>query len=114
MLLSHVPLAVTPWTVASVGSSVNEILQVRIWSQFLFPSWGDLLDPGIESRSALKADSLPYEPPGNTSLSTINLENSFIGVFQVCGYLRIILEMGEGEGERVERCVQDAGMLLWI
>ena len=113
MLLSHVPLAVTPWTVASAGSSVNEILQVRIWSGFLFPSWADLLDPGIESRSpALKADSLPYEPPGNTSLSTINLENSFIGIFQVCGYLRITLEMGEGEGERVERCVQDAGMLL--
>ena len=73
----------------------------------------DLPDPGIESRSpALKADSLPSEPPGNTSFSTINLENSFIGIFQVCGYLRIRFEMGEGKGERVERCVQDAGMLV--
>ena len=30
-----------------------------------FPSPGDLPDPGIEPRSlALKADSLPFEPPG--------------------------------------------------
>ena len=78
-----------------------------------FPSWEDLLDPGIESRSpALKADSLPSEPPGNTSFSTIYVENSLIGIFQVCGYLRIRFEMGEGEGEGVERCVQDADMLV--
>ena len=31
----------------------------------LFPSSGDLLDPGIEPRSpALQADSLSSEPPG--------------------------------------------------
>ena len=35
------------------------------WSELLFPSPGDLLDPGIEPRSpALQADSLPPEPPG--------------------------------------------------
>ena len=34
------------------------------WSGLLFPSPGDLPDPGIEPRSpALQADSLPSEPP---------------------------------------------------
>ena len=36
------------------------------WSGLLFPSPGDLPDPGIEPGSpALQADSLPYELPGN-------------------------------------------------
>lgn len=48
----------------------------------------------------------------NTSFSTNNLVNLFIGVFQVCGRPRIGFEMREGEGERVERCVQDTGMLV--
>ena len=35
------------------------------WSGYLFPSPGDLPDPGIEPGStALQADSLPAEPPG--------------------------------------------------
>ena len=35
------------------------------WSGFLFPSPGDLPDPGIEPRSpALQAVALPSEPPG--------------------------------------------------
>ena len=35
------------------------------WSGYLFPSPGDLPDPGIEPGSpALQADSLPSEPPG--------------------------------------------------
>ena len=35
------------------------------WSRLLFPSPGDLPDPGVEPGSpALKADSLPSEPPG--------------------------------------------------
>lgn len=50
----------------------------------------------------------------NTSFSTNNLVNSLIGVFQVCGRLRIGFEMREGEGERVERCVQDIGMLVQV
>ena len=37
------------------------------WSEQLFPSPGDLSNPGIESRSpTLQADSLPAEPPGKT------------------------------------------------
>jgi len=37
-----------------------------------FPSPGDLPDPGMEPRSpALKADSLPSEPPGKPDLVTV-------------------------------------------
>ena len=37
------------------------------WSELLFPSPGDLPDPGIEPRSpALRADALPSEPPGKS------------------------------------------------
>ena len=47
------------------GFSVHGIPQVRILEGFLFPSPGDLPDPGIEPGSpALQADSLLSEPPG--------------------------------------------------
>ena len=46
------------------GSSVHGILQARIL-ELLFPSSGDLPDPGIEPGSpTLQADSLSSEPPG--------------------------------------------------
>ena len=36
------------------------------WGGLLFPSPGDLPNPGIEPESpALQADALPSEPPGN-------------------------------------------------
>ena len=39
------------------------------WSALLFPSPGDLPDPGVKLRSpALEADSLPSEPPGKICL----------------------------------------------
>ena len=49
--LSHVQLFVTPWTIAyqapwSMGFSRHEY-----WNGLLFPSPGDLPDPGIEPRS---------------------------------------------------------------
>ena len=47
------------------GSSVLEFSRQEYWSGFPFPSPGDLPHLGIESGSlALKADSLPSEPPG--------------------------------------------------
>ena len=50
------------------------------WSGLPFPSPGDLPDPGIESGSpALQADSLPFEPPGNT-FSTSNVIFFFLFV----------------------------------
>ena len=46
-------------------SSVHGISQARIWNGLLFPSPGDLPDPGIKPKSpALQADSLPSEPTG--------------------------------------------------
>ena len=43
---------------------VHGILQARIL-ETVFPSPGDLPNPGIKPRSpALQADSLPAEPPG--------------------------------------------------
>ena len=38
----------------------------KYWNGLLFPSPGDLPNPGIKPRSsALQADSLPSKPPGN-------------------------------------------------
>ena len=40
------------------------------WSGLPFPPTGDLPDPGIEPGSpALRADSLPSEPPGKLSFN---------------------------------------------
>ena len=42
-----------------------EFSRHEYWSGLSFPSPGDLPDPGVEPGSpALKADSLPSEPPG--------------------------------------------------
>ena len=55
---------VTPWTVAhQVPLSIGFSRQ-GYWSGLLFPSPGDIPNPGIELRSpALQADPLPSEPP---------------------------------------------------
>ena len=66
--LNHVWLFAIPQTVAhqvplSMGFSRQEY-----WSGLLFPSPGDLPDPGIEPRSStLWADSSPSEPPGKSN-----------------------------------------------
>jgi len=47
------------------GFSVHGISRQEYWSGLLFPSPGDLPDPGIKPRSpALQAYALPSEPPG--------------------------------------------------
>ena len=49
-----------------------EFLRQEYWSGWLFPSPGDLPDPGIEPRSpALQAASLPSDPPGKPVLSKV-------------------------------------------
>ena len=46
---------------------VHGIRQARIMKWIAFPSPRDLPNPGIKPRSpALQADSLPYEPPGES------------------------------------------------
>ena len=62
--LSHVPLFVTPWTVAYQAPQSMGFSRQEYWSGLPFPSAGDLPNPGIEPRSpALQADTLPSEPP---------------------------------------------------
>ena len=56
--LSCVRLLAIPWTIQSM-----EFSRPEYWSGQLFPSSGDLPNPGIKSRSpTLQADSLPAEP----------------------------------------------------
>ena len=47
-----------------------EIWEQEYWSGLLFPSSGDLPDPGIQPRSPHCRQSLPSEPPGKTTVHT--------------------------------------------
>ena len=56
---------VTPWTVAYQAPLFMGFSRQEYWIGLLFPSPGDLPNPGIEPRSpALQMDSLLSEPPG--------------------------------------------------
>ena len=62
--LSLVQLFATAWTVAYQAPPSMGFSRQECWNGLLFPSPGDLPDPGIEARSpALQADALPSEPP---------------------------------------------------
>ena len=62
----------TPGTIQSM-----EFSRPEYWSGLLFPSPGDLPNPGIEPRSpALQVNPLPAEPPGkpkNTGVVSLSL-----------------------------------------
>ena len=63
--LSRVQLFAISWTVVYWASLSIGFSRKEYWSGLLFPSPGDLPDPGIEPRSsALQAGALPSEPPG--------------------------------------------------
>ena len=65
-LLCPARLFVAPWTVACQAPLSMAFPRQEYWSGLLFPSPGDLPDPGIELGSpALQADSLSSEAPGN-------------------------------------------------
>ena len=49
--LSHVRLFATPWTVANQAPLSMGFSRQEYWSGLLFPSPGDLPDPGIEPGS---------------------------------------------------------------
>ena len=60
---SRVRFFVTPWTVAYQAPLSTGLSRQGYWSGLLFPSPGDLPNPGIKPRSpALQADALPSEP----------------------------------------------------
>ena len=62
--LSRVWLFAIPWTVDYQVSPSMGFSRQEYWSRLLFHSPGDLPNPGIEPKSlALKADTLPSEPP---------------------------------------------------
>ena len=64
-MLSRVGLFATPWTVAHQAPQSMEFSRQEYWSGLPFPSPGDLPNPGIKPGSpALKAGTLPSEPPG--------------------------------------------------
>ena len=57
--LSQVQLFATPWTVVRQAPLSMEFSSQEYWSGLLFPSPGDLPDPGIKPGSpALQADAL--------------------------------------------------------
>ena len=56
-----------PWTIARQAPPSMGFSRQEYWSGLLFPSPGDLPDPGTEPGSpVLQADALPSEPPGKT------------------------------------------------
>ena len=71
--LSRVRLFATLWTLAYQAPPSMGFSRQEYWSGLLFPSPGDLPNPGIEAGSpALQADALPSEPPGKASNSVTN------------------------------------------
>ena len=65
--LSRVQLFTAPWTAAHQAPLSMGFSRQEYWSGLLFPSPGDLPDPGIKPGSpALQADTLLSEPPGKS------------------------------------------------
>ena len=63
------PTLCDPWTVAHQAPLSMGFSRGEYWSGLLFPSPGDLPDPGIEPRSpTLQADALISAPPGKQNL----------------------------------------------
>ena len=62
--LNCVQLFATPWTVAHQASLSVGFFRQEYWSGLLFPSLGDLPDPGIEPTSpTLTGGFFTIEPP---------------------------------------------------
>ena len=68
--LSRVRLFATPCIVAYQAPPSMGLFRQDCWNELLFPSPGDLSNPGIEPESpALQADALPSEPPGKPKIA---------------------------------------------
>ena len=93
--LSHVRLFATLWTIAHQAPPSMEFPRQEYWSGLPFPSLGDLPDPGIKPRSpALKADTLPSEPPGKPhgceSWTIKKTEHQRIDAFELWCWRRLL------------------------
>ena len=95
LLLSHVQLFVTPWTVACQAPLSMEFSRQGYWNGLPFPSPGDLPDPGMEPMSpALQADSLLSEPlrkPKGPPLRCYNPNKNISGDLLVVQWLGVRL-----------------------
>ena len=70
-LLSLVWLFATPWTVVCQALLSMGFSRQEHWSGSLFPSPGDLPNPGIKSRcSAVQVDSLLSKPPEKSRITS--------------------------------------------
>ena len=70
VLVSHVRLFATPWTVAHQASLYKEFSRQESWSGLPFPSPEELPNPGIKPWSpALQVDFLPFELQGSLMTS---------------------------------------------
>ena len=93
---SSVQLCETLWTAAHQAPLSPGFSRQESWSGLLFPSPGNLPDPGIQPRSpALQADYLLLEPPrkpiciyGLTVSHTVQLY-IFITLLYICMYVFI-------------------------
>ena len=77
---SHVWLFVTPWAVAHQALLSMEFSRQEYWSGWLFPSPGDLPDPGIEPGSpALTGRFFTTVPPGKLDPTSAPLKTGTDG-----------------------------------
>ena len=53
VLCSVMADSATPWTVARQAPLLMEFSRQEYWSRLLFPSWGDMTDPGIRPISCI-------------------------------------------------------------
>ena len=68
-LLSHARLFVTPWTISCQVHLSMEFHRQEDWNGVLFPSPGDLPNPGIKSTSpALAGGFFITKPPGKPTI----------------------------------------------
>ena len=72
LLLSHVRLFVTPWTLAHQDPLSMGFPRQEYWSELPFPSPGDLPDPGIKPVSPSQQ---VYSLPLSHQVSPVYLEN---------------------------------------
>ena len=76
------PTLHTPWTVAHQAPPSMGFPRQEHWSGLLFPSPGDLPNPGIKPGSpTLQTDPLTSEPPGKPAKSRKSLPNPMLWIF---------------------------------
>ena len=85
-----------PWTVASQAPLFMGFPRLEYWSGLLFPSSGDLPDPGVEPNSpAWQVDSLPLSHLGSPKAQSIlYIVSEYICIstlIYVCVYIYIYI-----------------------